>query len=78
VYEFRTEKGTFSIVLHKPWWHAVYQGESLGQYLQPEQAANGLSRGQTFSPSNGVKPATLNIPRDLTGWQLVETPSNNS
>lgn len=46
----------------------MYNGESLGSYDSPRQAADSVAAGLTFFPSNGVDPGTLSIPDDLRDW----------
>jgi hypothetical protein len=45
--------------------------ESLGSYSNPQQAADDLAGGHTFSISSGVDTATLGIPDDLGEWERV-------
>jgi len=50
----------------------VYDDESLGSYARPEQAAEDVAGGHTFSISSGIDTATLEIPEDLSEWRRVE------
>lgn len=69
MYLYRTRAGVFSIVLRDDRWHVIFDGDSLGSYETPMQAADDLAGGHTFSPSAGVDTATLNIPADLSEWE---------
>ncbi|KAA0997522.1 hypothetical protein FVF58_48875 [Paraburkholderia panacisoli] len=52
-------------------WHVVFDGESLGSYSSPMQAADDLASGLTSSLPNGVDTSTLGIPKDLSKWERV-------
>jgi hypothetical protein len=69
-YYYETSMGTFYIVPREDRWHVVYEDESLGSYHSPRAAADDLSGGHTFSPSNGVKPGELGIPEDINEWSV--------
>jgi hypothetical protein len=73
MYIYRTKAGVFSIVQKKGRWHIIYQDEDLGNYINPQQAADDLSGGHTFSPSNGIDPATLGIPEDIGEWEFIKS-----
>ncbi len=64
-----TRIGPFYIAEIKGRFHPVYQDESLGSYARPEQAAQDLAGGHTFSVRGGVDTAALGIPEDLREWK---------
>lgn len=66
---YPTKKGTVSIIEKNRRFHVMYENESLGSYSSPQQAADDVSGGHTFTPSNGVDFAELNIPYDLSEWR---------
>jgi hypothetical protein len=68
-YSFNTRAGTFHIVNRKGRFHIIFREEDLGSYATPEQAADDLAGGHTFSPSSGVDPGSLGIPGDLSEWE---------
>jgi hypothetical protein len=68
IFKYKTRIGNFYIAEHEGYFHAVYEDESLGSYSTPEQAADDLSGGHTFSNSKGVDTATLGIPEDIGEW----------
>lgn len=47
----------------------MFNEEHLGSYHSPEAAADDVSGGHTFSPSNGVDLGELEIPYDLGEWK---------
>jgi hypothetical protein len=47
----------------------IYQGEHLGSYHSAVAAADDISGGHTFIPSNGVDFGDLDVPADLTEWE---------
>lgn len=69
-YSYATKRGTFHIVSRVDRWHVMYDDEDLGSYHSPEAAADDLSGGHTFAPSNGVDPATLDIPASILEWTV--------
>lgn len=71
LYFWKTRIGTFYIAEHAGRFHPVYEGESLGSYARPEQAAEDVAGGHTFSLPNGIDTATLGIPDDLGEWRQV-------
>lgn len=66
-----TRIGPFYIAESDGRFHPVYQDESLGSYATPEQAAEDLARGHTFSVSGGTDTARLGIPEDVSEWRRV-------
>lgn len=68
MWHYKTHKGTVSIVPKNGRYHVFYNGDSLGSYASPEQAADDASSGSTFSPRNGVNLGDLGIPSDLPDW----------
>ena len=49
----------------------VFDGESLGCYAKPWQAAEDLAGGHTFSPSNGVDISSLGIAEHHSELELI-------
>ena len=70
-YRFRTRIGPFFICDRGERWHVVFDGESLGSYENPMQAANELASGHTASLRNGEDTSTLGIPKDISRWERV-------
>jgi len=52
-------------------FHPVFEDESLGSYATPQQAAEDLAGGHTFSISSGIDTATLGIPDEVTEWERI-------
>ena len=73
LFVWNTRIGPFYIAEMDGRYHPVYDGESLGSYARPEQAAEDVAGGHTFSISSGIDTATLGIPEDLCEWQRVST-----
>lgn len=71
MYIYRTRVGVFSIALMNGRWHAVFDNDSLGSYISPQQAADDLAGGHTFTPSNGIDTSTLGIPEDIREWEHI-------
>lgn len=69
-YKYQTRRGVVKL-----WpepngrYQVVYDDEGLGSYHSPEAAADDVSGGHTFSPSNGVDFEELGVPGDLTEWE---------
>jgi hypothetical protein len=61
-----TRIGPFYIAESGGRFHPVYEDESLGSYARPEQAAEDVAGGHTFSISGGIDTATLGILEDLS------------
>lgn len=69
MYYYKTKIGTFYITQDaEGWYHPEFEGEKLGRYFTPAQAAEDLSGGHTYSLSSGIDPAELDIPSDLSEW----------
>ena len=71
LFVWNTRIGPFYIAKIGERFHPVYDDESLGSCARPEQAAEDLAGGHTFSISSGVDTADLGIPADLSEWQRV-------
>jgi len=71
LYCWPTRIGPFYIAEQAGRFHPVFDDESLGSYERPEQAAEDLAGGHTFSISSGVDTSTLGIPTDLSDWRRV-------
>ena len=69
-YTFNTRCGPKKIVPQPEGRCAViYDGENLGSYASPMAAADDVSGGHTFSPSNGVEFDDLDVPADIGEWE---------
>jgi len=70
---FQTRIGPFYIALINGRYHPVYDDESLGSYINPQQAVvDDLANGRhAFSIAGGVDMARLRISCDLEEWELV-------
>lgn len=66
-----TAKGTFYIRPINNRFQAMLEDESLGSYMTPQQAADDLAGGHTFSPSSGIDTSTLGLPSDVSDWEFV-------
>jgi hypothetical protein len=73
LYARDTRIGTFYIAEAEGLFHIIYDEESLGSYARPEQAAEDVAGGHTFSISSGIDTSTLGIPNDLTEWQRLQS-----
>lgn len=71
LFVWNTRVGPFYIAAIGGRFHPVYDDESLGSYARPEQAAEDLAGGHTFSNRAGVDTADLGIPAELSEWQRV-------
>ena len=71
LYVVNTRIGPFYIAELERRFHPLYEDESLGSYGRPEQAAEDLAGGHTFSIPAGIDTATLGIPRDLNEWNRL-------
>jgi hypothetical protein len=67
-----TRIGPFYIAESGGRFHAVYEDESLGSYARPEQAAEDVAGGHTFSISSGIDIATLGMPEELSEWERLQ------
>jgi hypothetical protein len=67
---FKTRAGVFLIVQRGERWHAQYQGEELGVYATPEQAATDLATGKLLASCGET--AALGIPPELGKWSFRE------
>jgi len=70
-YIFHTKEGVFRIIEHAERWQVRFQGETLGSYATPQQAADDVAAGLTLTPSSGLDTSTLGIPHELSKWQAV-------
>lgn len=71
-YLYQTREGAFVIRLHKGRWHVLFEGENLGSYFTPQQAAEELADGSTEWPGI-LDPTTLEIPDDIGEWEPVSS-----
>lgn len=71
LYVFQTRLGPFYIGEKDGRFHPVFEDNNLGSYARPEQAAEDLAGGHTFSISSGVDTASLGIPGDIGKWKRV-------
>lgn len=72
LYTWNTRIGTFYIAEAEGRFHVIYDEESLGSYATPEQAAEDVAGGHTFSIASGIDTAALGIPEDLIEWQRFQ------
>jgi len=73
LYAYKTKVGTFFIGRSPDGrFHPIFDDESLGSYISPQQAADDLSGGHTFSTSGGIDTSTLGIPEDIGEWERVK------
>lgn len=72
-WKYQTRIGEARILPKQGRWHATINGEFLGSYNTPEQALDDLVGGHAFSHSSGADTATLGLPDELSGWELVRT-----
>lgn len=68
LYYFRTRAGLAEIRAENGRYNVYFDDQGLGSYHSPQQAAEDLSTGSTFSPSSGVDLAELGIPDDVQEW----------
>lgn len=72
LYKWKTKVGTFYIAQSSDGrFHPVFEGQSLGSYSQPWQAAEDLAGGHTFSVSSGIDTSELGIPEHQSEWEPV-------
>lgn len=77
-YRYKTRIGYFWIVPSQTRWHAVFGDEILGPYEDLEGAAGDLNMGATDSLSCGVDTSSLDIPYDLSEWEILKYPFRQS
>jgi hypothetical protein len=71
LYIYRTRVGPFYIAEQDGRFHPLFAEESLGSYATPEQAAEDLAGGHTFTPSSGCDTSELGIPDDVSEWESL-------
>lgn len=71
LFVWNTRIGPFYIAEYQGRFHPVFEDESLGSYATPQQAAEDLAGGHTFSISSGIDTATLGIPDEVTEWERI-------
>ena len=71
MWKHETKIGPFFIVQKVKRFHIIYDGEDLGSYARPDQAADDLSGGHTDWPSIGIDTGELGIPDDLSEWEFL-------
>lgn len=71
LFRFETQRGPFFIAGERDRFHVVFEDESLGSYATPQQAAEDVAGGHTFSPPGGFDTATLGIPYDVSEWERL-------
>lgn len=64
----RTRLGSFYIAEYGGRFHPVFNQEKLGSYSRPEQAAEDLADGCTFSVTGVEDTSVLGIPNELSEW----------
>jgi hypothetical protein len=72
LFVYNTRIGPFYIAEIDGRYHPVYHDESLGSYAEPEQAAEDVAGGHTFSIPGGIDTAILGIPQDLSEWEPMD------
>lgn len=69
-YVFQTRRGPIKIMpVPQGRYAVIYDDENLGSYHSPVAAADDVSGGHTFSPSNGVEFDELDVPSDIGEWK---------
>ena len=71
LYVYETSAGAFYIAEHNGRFHPLFHEEDLGSYATPQQAAEDLANGHTFSLPGGIDASDLGIPDDLAGWEKI-------
>jgi hypothetical protein len=71
-YFWPTKAGIFYIAESEGRFHPVFREESLSSYATPEQAAEDLAGGHTFSPPDGIDTSRLGIPYDVREWEDIQ------
>ena len=71
LFVWNTKIGPFYIAEFQGRFHPVFEDDSLGSYSTPQQAAEDLAGGHTFSISSGIDTANLGIPDDITEWERL-------
>lgn len=71
-YVYRTAIGLFRIVEEGGEFSPYFGEVSLGQYREPQFAADDLADGCTKRMPNGVDTGTLGIPHDLSEWDRCD------
>lgn len=71
IYAYKTKAGTFYIAERGGRFRALLEDEDLGGYTTPQQAADDLAGGHTFTPSSGVDTSRLGVPGDLSRWERL-------
>lgn len=64
---YQSQFGEFDIVPEDGRYHIIHEGEALGAYDTPEEAARALATGESSWPPFG-DPRDLGIPSDLSKW----------
>ena len=68
----KTKHGTFHIqLLQDRRYHVIFDGEDLGGYSTPQQAADDVSGGHTFMPSSGIDTGLIGLSEDIGDWERV-------
>ena len=69
-YRYNTRRGPVSLVPSRDGRYQVwYDNENLGSYADARMAADDVSGGHTFEPSNGADFFWLGVPEDLSEWE---------
>ncbi len=71
MFKVNTRIGPFFVAEMNGRYHPVFDDEPLGSYARPEQAAEDLAGGHTFSISSGQDTSELGIPEDLNEWERL-------
>lgn len=74
IYKYETKIGVFYIGQSNDGrFHPIFDDENLGSYSKAWQATEDLAGGHTFSISNGMDNALLDIPEHPSDWEQLTT-----
>ncbi len=68
LFHYKTRQGLAEIRAKNGRYSAFFDDYDLGSYHTPQQAAQDLSTGSTFSHPSGIDLSELGIPADLQEW----------
>jgi hypothetical protein len=71
LFVYRTRVGPFYIAEQDGRHAPVFSDEGLGSHARPEQAAEDLAGGHTFSVTDVADTSTLGILADLSEWERL-------
>lgn len=73
-WRWTTSAGEVRIFFVAGRFHAMLGMEALGSYATPQQAADDLVGGHTFTPSSGADTSTLGLPSSVADWEFIANP----